>query len=75
MTAYNVDVNDATQQELLALTSKICGQSRKELEKLMAEAQRHGREEQLRNIWKQDVEDRIAFNKDQKQNGILLHAL
>ena len=66
---WNVNVGEVTQDELLALVSKIQHQTRPELEKLLREADNAGQGETLRQAWKQDVEDRVAFEQDQRRNG------
>ena len=68
---YDVNVDDATNEELLTLTSQICCKSKVELQTLLAEAEKSGKDSLLKETWKQDVEERLAFNKDQKKNGIL----
>ena len=69
-TGFNMNVGEATHSELVALVSKIQQQSHSELEKLLSEADRAGQGETLRQKWKQDVEDRLAFQKDQSRNGM-----
>lgn len=66
---WNVNVDDVTQKELLALVSTIQHQTEPELEKLLREADNAGQGETLRRAWKQDVEDRAAFEEDQRRNG------
>ena len=68
---YDVNVDDATNEELLTLTSQICCKFKFELQTLLAEAEKSGKDSLLKETWKQDVEERLAFNKDQKKNGIL----
>ena len=58
-----------THDELLTLTSQIHHKSRAALKGLLLEADRAGKGAVLREAWKQDVEDRAAFQKDQKSNG------
>lgn len=69
LTAYDVDIDSLTHDELLTLTSQIHQKSRAELEDLLFEADRAGKGDVLRAAWKQDVEDRATFQKDQKSNG------
>ena len=64
--SLNVNVSDVTHNELLTLVSRIQHQSRTELKKLLQEADREGQGEHLRSTWKQDVEDRVAFQRDQR---------
>lgn len=68
LTAYEVDIDSIT-HELLTLTSQIHRMSRAEVEDLLFEADRAGKGDVLRAAWKQDVEDRATFQKDQKSNG------
>ena len=70
LTIYDVNVDDATNEELLTLTSQISHKSRGKLEKLLAEAEKSGKDGILKKTWKQNVEERIAFKKDQTRNGI-----
>ena len=44
-------------------------QTQSELEKLLRESDNAGQGETLRQTWKQDVEDRLAFERDQRKNG------
>ena len=67
--SFDVDVGDATHDELMALVSKIQHQSCSEVEKLLQGADREGQGENLRRTWRQDIEDRLAFQKDQRKNG------
>lgn len=69
LTAYDVDIDGITHDELLTLTSQIHHKSKVALEGLLLEADRAGKGDVLRGAWKQDVEDRAAFQKDQKSNG------
>ena len=62
-------VNNVTHGELIELVSKIQRTSKDQLERLMAEADAAGKGDLLREAWKQDVEDRRAFDKDQHGNG------
>ena len=66
---YDVNVDDLTHHELLTSTSQINYKSRSELENLLYEAERAGKGDVLKETWKQDVEDRIAFQRDQRKNG------
>ena len=66
---WHVNVGEVTQHELLALVSKIHHHTRPELEQLLREAENAGQGETLRQAWKQDVEDRAAFEQDQRRNG------
>ena len=71
LTAYDVNLDDITHDELLTLTSQIHHKSRSDLEAILDEAERAGKGDVLRETWKQDVEDRAAFQKDQNKNGEL----
>ena len=73
MKEYDVNVDDVTNDELLVLTSQNSPKSHSELDKLFAEAAKSGKDSILRDKWKQDVEERKAFQKDQKRNGMTLH--
>ena len=66
---WNVNIGEVTHDKLLSLVSKIHYQTRSELEKLLREADNAGQGETLRQTWKQDVEDRLAFERDQRKNG------
>ena len=69
---YDTNVGDASNEELLAVVSQIHHKSRSELDALLAEADKVGKGDILRDKWKQDVEDRILFNRDQQRNGLLI---
>ena len=62
-----MDVNDLTHEELLTLTSQINQKSKAELQIILDEAERAGKRDILKETWKQDVEDRILFQRDQKR--------
>lgn len=66
---YDINVGKATHDELLAVVSHIQHKSKKELEALLCEADSAGKGNILRQKWKQDVEERVAFNKDQLNSG------
>ena len=66
---WNMSVSEVTHDELITLVSKIQNQTHSELEKLLREADDAGHGETLRQTWKQDVEDRLAFERDQRKNG------
>ena len=72
LTKFDVDVNDATHEELIKLTSQICNKSVNELDKLFSEAAKSGKADYLKECWKQDVEERLEFLKDQRTNGLYL---
>ena len=54
---------------VLSLVSAISDIGKDELQNVLREADKKGRGEVLRNIWKLDVEERMKFQKDQKKNG------
>ena len=54
---------------LIEATSYIQNKSKGELEALLLEADAAGKGDVLRQTGKQDVEDRLNFNKDQHFNG------
>lgn len=54
------------------LQSQICSESKSELQRLLAEAEKLGKDGVLKETWKQDVEERMTFQKDQKRNGIIM---
>ena len=60
---YDINVGTATQNELIELVAHISRTSKSELQKVLAEADRVGKGR------KQDVDERIAFDRDQKRNG------
>lgn len=66
---YDINVGTATQNELIELVAHISRTSNIELQKVLAEADRAGKGDVLRMKWKQDVDERIAFDRDQKRNG------
>ena len=66
---YDISVGEATHGELLELVSAIQKKSTGELEALLAEADRVGKGNILRQKWQQDVQEHLSFHKDQRQNG------
>ena len=68
---YDVDVNIITHEELMKLASQICSKSVNELNNLVTEAAKSGKAEYLKACWKQDVEERLDFLKDQRKNEIV----
>lgn len=72
---YDINVGEATSSELLAMVSHIQQKTKKKLEDILAEADSVGKGDILREKWKMDVEDRLAFTKDQQQNGKRTHKL
>ena len=68
---YDVNVGEASNEELLDVVAHIHRKSRSELEAVLAEADKVGKGDILREKWKQDVEDRISFDRDQRKNGML----
>lgn len=51
------------------VVSHIHQKSKAELTSLLDEADRVGKGHILREKWKQDVEKRVSFDKDQRKNG------
>ena len=68
MASYDVDVDNITHDELLKLTGEITRKSKGELDKILGEAVKAGKGEVLMETWKQDVEDRVHFQRDQRKN-------
>ena len=68
---YDVNVGEASNEELLGVVAHIHRKSRSELEAILTEADKVGKGDILREKWKQDVEDRISFDRDQRKNGML----
>ena len=66
---YDVTLHDDQSNELLSLVSAISDIGKDELQNVLSEADKKGRGDILGNIWKLDVEERLKFQKDQKQNG------
>ena len=69
LAGYDVNVNEATHDELIKLTSEICHKSKEDLYTLLSEAEKRGKGELLKETWRQDVEERLSFQKDQEKNG------
>ena len=67
---YDIDIDSATSDELLRLTSEISHRSPDELQELLDETSKASCEEVLLESWKQDVEDRMNFDKDQRKNSM-----
>ena len=63
---YDVSVREATHDELLQIVSCIEHKSKHELEVVLAEADKAGKGDLLRMKWRQDVEKRVAFERDQQ---------
>ena len=63
----DVELKDETDESLLEATAYIHKQAKGELEKLLAEADGMGKGDILRQTWKQDVEERIQFQGDQRR--------
>ena len=73
---FDISVGEATHKELLELLPAIQHKSRDELEALLAEADVAGKGDILREKWQQDVQEHLAFHRDQRENGkcqLLLH--
>ena len=71
----NVMLNDESHYELLTLVSSIQKKSEKDLQKILQEADQAGKGEVLRQCWRQDVQERQQYTRDQKRNGKLIVAL
>ena len=67
--SLDVELKDDSDASLIEATSYIQKNSKSELEALLLEADAAGKGDVLRQTWKQDVEDRFNFNKDQHSNG------
>ena len=68
-------LNDESHYELLTLVSSIQKKSEKDLQKILQEADQAGKGEVLRQCWRQDVQERQQYTRDQKRNGKLIVAL
>ena len=66
---YDVTLHNDQNNDLLSLVSAISDIGKDELQNVLSEADKKGRGDILGNIWKLDVEERLKFQKDQKQNG------
>ena len=62
-----MNVGEASNEELLAVVAHIHHKSRSELDALLAEADKVGKGDILREKWNQDVEDRISLDGDQRK--------
>ena len=71
---YDVSVAESTHDELLQIVSQIQHRSKQELETVLAEADKAGKGDLLRMKWKQDVEERVAFERDQQTNSKLCNS-
>ena len=67
--ASHCDIDSATSDELLRLSSEISSRSPDKLQKLFDEATKSSSEQILLQSWKQDIEDRMNFDKDQRKNS------
>lgn len=63
---YDVTLHDDQSNELLQLVSAISDIGKDELQKVLTKADKRGRGDILRNMWKLDVEERLKFQKDKK---------
>ena len=66
---YDVNVVESSNNELIDVVAQVHRKSQSDLRILLDEADKVGKGDILREKWKQDVEDRILFNKDQQRNG------
>ena len=67
---YNVNVGELSNEELLAIVTHIHHKSKADLSSLLTEADKVGKGDILREKWRQDVEDRLSFDRDQQKNGM-----
>ena len=65
----DVNLNEATNEELLGLVSRIEKHSRHDLEQILQEADKAGKGDILKAMWRQDVQEQLCYEKDQKLNG------
>lgn len=67
----DLTLNLGQHEEFLETVATITQQCPKELSQVLCEADAQGKGEVIKKIWKHDVEDRLAFKKDQIRNGTL----
>ena len=65
-------LNCIQHEEFLEAVSVIMEKCPQQLKQVLTEADARGKGETMRKLWKHDVEDRIAFMKDQTNNGSLM---
>lgn len=68
---FDFTLNSDQHDEFVQTVATITEQCPKELDKILSEADAQGKGEVMRKLWKHDVEDRLAFKKDQAKNGTL----
>ena len=66
---YDINVGKETHDELIELVAHIYRTSKKELEDVFTEADKAGKGDALRKKWRQDVDDRMSFKRDQEKNS------
>ena len=67
---FDVDVNDKQHTELLELVGSINTNGNEAIEELCSEGDRVlGDNNVLRDVWYQDVVERLEYEKDQRTNG------
>lgn len=65
----DITLNQSQHDEFLKTVAAVTQQCPEQLEKIFSEADAQGRGEIVRRLWKHDVDDRVAFDKDQRKNG------
>lgn len=69
---FDVDVSEKQHTELLELVQSVHKNGSKAIEELCAEGEQVlGTDSPLREVWQQDVTERLEFEKDQKRNSLL----
>lgn len=66
---FEFSLNSDQHDEFVKTVTTVTEQCPDELSKVLEEADKHGKGDVIREVWKHDVEDRIAFKKDQTRNG------
>ena len=56
-------------ENFLGMVAALTEQCPEELSKVLCEADAWGKGDVIRKLWKHDVEDHLAFKKDQTRNG------
>ena len=65
-------LNCAQHDEFMEAVSVITEKCPQHLQHVLSEADARGKGEVMRKLWKHDVEDRLAFTRDQTNNGNIL---
>ena len=63
------NLNCDQHENFLRMVAAVTEQCPEELSKVLCEADARGKGDVIRKLWKHDVEDRLAFKKDQTRNG------